>query len=74
MAMARRLSMRPWLWPCDVFAQDAGHYADAEDDEGEADEPLGPVIQPLGQAHVQLKNGDAKRSHGECMAQGIGHA
>lgn len=57
-----------------VFAEDSGDDANTEHDEGEADEALGPVIEALGQTHVQLKNGDAECGHGKSVAEGVGHA
>ncbi len=57
-----------------VFAQDSGNHADAEQDESETDEALAPVIKALGQAEVELKNGDAESCYGEGVAKGVGHA
>ena len=57
-----------------IFAKDSGDDADAEQDESEADETLGPVIEAVGQAHVQLEDGDAEGGYGEGVAEGIGHA
>ena len=57
-----------------VLAQDSRHHANAQDDEGEADQPLGPVIQALRKAHVQLQDGNAQRGHREGVAEGVGHA
>ncbi len=57
-----------------VLAQNSGNHADAEHDEREADEALRPVVQPLGQAEVQLENRNAECRHGKGMAQGVRHA
>ncbi len=57
-----------------VFAEDSGDYADAKQDESEADEALAPVVQSLGQAEVELKNGDAEDGYGEGVTEGVGHA
>ena len=57
-----------------VLAQDARDHADAEHDQRESDQPLGPVVETLGQAHVQLKHGNAERGHREGVAERIGHA
>ena len=72
--MARRLSMRLWRVAVRIFAQDSRDDADAQHDQREADQALGPVVQPLGQAHVHFKNGDAERGNCEGVTQGIGHA
>src|SRR5580698_4485634 len=57
-----------------VFAEDSGDNADAEKDEREADEALGPVVEPLRQAHVQLEYGNAERGYSEGVAEGVRHA
>lgn len=57
-----------------IFAQNASDDADAEQDKGEADEPLGPVVDAFGQTHVQLQDSHAQRGHGEGVAQSVRHA
>ena len=57
-----------------VFAEDAGDDADAEDDEGEADEALGPVVEALRQAEVHLKDENAEGGDREGVAEGVSHA
>ena len=60
--------------PVRVLAQDAGDDADAENNEGEADEALGPVVQAFRQSEVELQDGNAESGDGEGVAQCIGHA
>lgn len=55
-----------------ISTEDAGYDADSEHDEGEANEALGPVVESLRQAHMELKHGNPEGRHGERMAESVG--
>ena len=60
--------------PMRVPAQNAGHHAKPKNDQREPDQPLRPVVESLGQAHMQLQYCNAQRHHRKRMAQCVRHA